>query len=78
MSNALDDDKQQQLRAPGRLGWTLSRIQEATGIRGIAGSHPRVATLSMSSTNGFGQPSVEAVDEGIFDLLAATNEFEPP
>ena len=25
--------KQQQIRALGRLGWTLSRIQDATGIR---------------------------------------------
>src|SRR4030095_583019 len=33
MSNVLDDDKQQQIRALGRLGWTLSRIQDATGIR---------------------------------------------
>jgi hypothetical protein len=33
MSNALDDDRQQQIRALGRLGWTLSRIQQATGIR---------------------------------------------
>ena len=33
MSNVLDDEKQQQIRALGRLGWTLSRIQQATGIR---------------------------------------------
>ncbi len=33
MSNVLDDHTQQQVRALGRLGWTLSRIQEATGIR---------------------------------------------
>jgi len=33
MSNVLNDDKQQQVRALGRLGWTLSRIQDATGIR---------------------------------------------
>src|SRR5258705_13167509 len=33
MSNVLDDNTQQQIRALGRLGWTLSRIQEATGIR---------------------------------------------
>src|SRR5882762_8924620 len=33
MSNVLDDERQQQIRALGRLGWTLSRIQEATGIR---------------------------------------------
>src|ERR1700682_2968020 len=33
MSNVLDDDTQQQIRALGRLGWTLSRIQDATGVR---------------------------------------------
>src|SRR3954465_7169477 len=33
MSNVLDNDTQQQSRGRGRLGWTLSRIQEATGIR---------------------------------------------
>src|SRR5678815_5252351 len=33
MSNVLEHTKQQQVLALGRLGWTLSRIQEATGIR---------------------------------------------
>ena len=33
MGNVLDDHTQQELRALGRLGWTLSRIQAATGIR---------------------------------------------
>ena len=33
MSNVLDDQTQQELRTLGRLGWTLSRIQVATGIR---------------------------------------------
>jgi hypothetical protein len=33
MSNVLDDDTQQQVLALGRLGWTLVRIQAATGIR---------------------------------------------
>jgi hypothetical protein len=35
MSNVLDDDTQQQVRALGRLGWTLSRIQEATGYEDL-------------------------------------------
>jgi hypothetical protein len=35
MSNVLDDDKQQQIRALGRLGWTLSRIQDATGTLAV-------------------------------------------
>jgi hypothetical protein len=29
----LDDDKQHEIRALGRVGWTLSRIQAATGVR---------------------------------------------
>ena len=33
MSNVLDEEKQQQICALGCLGWTLSRIQEATGVR---------------------------------------------
>jgi transposase len=33
MSNVLDDTKQQQILALGRLGWTLSRIQQTTGVR---------------------------------------------
>jgi transposase len=33
MSNVLDGDKQQQILALGRLGWTLRRVQQATGVR---------------------------------------------
>jgi transposase len=33
MSNVLKHTKQQQILALGRLGWTLARIQETTGVR---------------------------------------------
>ena len=33
MSNALDHEQQQQILALGRLGWTVSRIATATGVR---------------------------------------------
>jgi transposase len=33
MSNVLGDTTQQQILALGRLGWTLSRIQQTTGVR---------------------------------------------
>jgi transposase len=33
MSNVLDHEKQQQILTLGRLGWTLRRIEAATGIR---------------------------------------------
>ncbi len=33
MSNVLGDNKKQQILALGRLGWSLRRIEEATGVR---------------------------------------------
>jgi transposase len=33
MANVLSDDKKQQVLALGRLGWSLRRIQRATGVR---------------------------------------------
>jgi transposase len=33
MANILDDDKREQILALGRLGWSLRRIEEATGVR---------------------------------------------
>ena len=33
MSNVLDDNKQQQILALGRLGWSLRRIEQATAVR---------------------------------------------
>ena len=33
MSNVLSDDKKQQVLALGQLGWSLRRIEDATGVR---------------------------------------------
>ena len=33
MSNVLKSEKQEQVRALGQLGWSLRRIEEATGVR---------------------------------------------
>jgi transposase len=33
MANVLKEEQQEQIRALGRLGWSLRRIQEATGVR---------------------------------------------
>ena len=33
MGNVLSDDKKQQVVALGRLGWSLRRMEEATGVR---------------------------------------------
>jgi len=48
MSNVLDDEKQQQVVALGRLGWPLRRIQAATGVRReTVGGYLRAAGLNV-------------------------------
>jgi transposase len=59
MANLLGEDRKQQVRALGQLGWTLRRIEEATGVRretasaylkaaGIAVRDPRHRQLASS------------------------------
>src|SRR5688572_8792689 len=55
MSHVLDDTKQQQICALGRLGWTLSRIQDATGVRReTIGGYLKAASIPV---RGRGRPS---------------------
>jgi hypothetical protein len=43
MANVLSEEKKQQVLALGQLGWSLGRIQQATGIRReTAGSYPSI------------------------------------
>jgi transposase len=54
MSNVLDNEKQQQVLALGRLGWTLRRIEAATGVRReTASGYLRAAGISV---RGRGRP----------------------
>ena len=63
MANVLKPEKQEEIRALGRLGWTLRRIEEATGVRretvgrylrwaGIRVRPPRGRSLSSPRTTG--------------------------
>jgi hypothetical protein len=53
MSNVLSDHKQQQVLALGRLGWSLRRIQEATGIRReTASGYLRAAGIPVRGVGG--------------------------
>jgi transposase len=48
MANVLSDDKKQQVLALGRLGWSLRKIEEATGVRReTAGAYLRAAGLAV-------------------------------
>jgi transposase len=58
MSNVLSEEKKQQVIALGRLGWSLRRIQRATGVRReTAGSYLRAAGIETKPPGRWGRPS---------------------
>jgi serine/threonine protein kinase/transposase len=62
MSNVLSDDKRQQILALGRLGWSLRRIEQATGVRReTAGAYLKAAGISVRPP-GWGQTAKPAIE----------------
>lgn len=64
MGNVLDKAKQEQVIALGRLGWSLRRIEEATGVRReTAGGYLRSAGVALRAPGGWGRkppkPAIE-------------------
>src|SRR6266404_7787366 len=56
MSNVLSEDKQQQVIALGRLGWSLRRIQRETGVRReTAGDYLRAAGIAVRPPGAWGR-----------------------
>jgi hypothetical protein len=65
MSNVLDDDKQQQILALGRLGWTLRRIEVATGVRReTVGGYLRAARIGVRARGRPGERAAKAAITG--------------
>jgi transposase len=55
MSNVLSEDKQQQVIALGRLGWSLRRIERETGVRReTAGAYLRAAGIAVRPPGTWG------------------------
>jgi CxxC motif-containing protein (DUF1111 family) len=63
MSNVLSDDKRQQIIALGRLGWSLRRIEQATGVRReTASAYLKVAGLSVRRPGNWGRTAKPAIE----------------
>ena len=65
MSHVLSRDKREQVIALGRLGWSLRRIEQETGVRReTAGDYLRVAGIALRRPGGWGRhsPSKAAID----------------
>ena len=53
MGNVLDDDKKQSVVALGRLGWSLRRIEESTGVRReTASAYLKAAGIAVRGKGG--------------------------
>src|ERR1022692_4674429 len=73
MGNVLNEEKKQQVIALGRLGWSLRKIQKATGVRReTAADYLRAAGIGLRPPGGWGR-SVPAkpANEVTPDFLAA-------
>jgi transposase len=68
MANVLDSEKQQQLLALGRLGWTLRRIEQETGIRReTASRYLKQAGIEVRPPGRWGHPGAKAAIRVITD-----------
>src|SRR5829696_2921531 len=71
MSNVLGDTTRQQILALGRLGWTLSRIQQTTGVRReTVSGYLKAAGLPV---RGRGRPSESKAKPAIAPPLVSTD-----
>ena len=79
MSNVLNEEKKQQVIALGRLGWSLRRIQQSTGVRReTAGVYVRSAGISVRPPGAWGRPSpAKPANEVITDSTGAKSSHEP-
>jgi transposase len=87
MSNVLNDEKQQQVIALGRLGWSLRRIEQQTGVRReTAGAYLKAAGIAVRGPGRWGRatpvaptdsPAAKPANEVITDSGANTPE-DPP
>ena len=64
MANILSDTKKQQVIALGQLGWTLRRIEAATGVRReTAGAYLKAAGLAVRPPGRWGHPPANPAKE---------------
>src|SRR6266705_5004686 len=80
MANLLSYEKKQQVIALGRLGWTLRRIEAATGVRReTAGAYLKAAGLAVRPPGRWGQPppkpAIEVSTDSANPASAVSTDF---
>src|SRR5256885_781244 len=78
MANVLSDEKKQQVLALGRLGWSLRKIEEATGVRReTAGAYLRAAGVAVRGPRQVVLPAKAATADGVSTDLGAAKPAMP-
>ncbi len=68
MSNVLSEENKQQIIALGRLGWSLRRIQRATGVRReTAATYLKAAGIAFRPPGKWGRTPAKPANEVITD-----------
>ena len=79
MANVLDAEKQQQILALGKLGWTLRRIEQETGIRReTVRRYLKKAGIAVRHPGRWGHPAPKAAIEVITDSGVPPSSRCPP
>src|SRR5215469_9516451 len=79
MGNVLSREKREQVIALGRLGWSLRRIEETTGVRReTASDYLRTAGIALRSPGGWGHsgPAKPAIEVTTGFLLEKTSSAQ--
>jgi transposase len=83
MSNVLSEEKRQQVIALGRLGWSLRRIEQATGVRRETGSaYLKAAGIAVRTPGAWGRqvpakPANEVTTGSIAESAALNRNLNP-
>ena len=71
MSNVLSEEKRNQIEALGRLGWSLRRIEDATGVRReTASAYLKAAGIAVRAPRGRRAPKPAKEGEALTDFSA--------
>src|SRR5579864_6876876 len=78
MSNVLSEDKQQQVIALGRLGWSLRRIERETGIRReTASGYLRAAGIDLRQPGSWGRTPPQPAEKQNRPTVTTGSEAKP-
>jgi len=79
MTNILSDDRRQEVLALGRLGWTLRRIEQATGVRReTASAYLKAAGLTVRPPGRWGHAPANPAIEVSSDSAAGAPGISSP